>query len=69
MRIQAISEDERMALLGRVSVGRLACSLNNQPYIVPVAFAYEPGFFYIFSTEGKKIEWMRQNPNVCLTGR
>jgi hypothetical protein len=28
--------------------------------------AYEPGFIYVFSTYGKKIEWMRANPKVCV---
>jgi len=66
MRIVAISQQECSELLQRVSIGRLACSLDDQPYAVPVAFAYEPGYIYIFSTHGKKIEWMRQNPKVCL---
>ena len=66
MRTIPISEQECSELLKRVSVGRLACSLGDQPYIVPVAFAYEPNSIFIFSTLGKKIEWMRQNPKVCL---
>jgi len=66
MRIIAMSEQECSELLKRVSFGRLACSLDNQPYIVPVDFAYEPDCIYIFSSVGKKIEWMRQNPKVCL---
>jgi nitroimidazol reductase NimA-like FMN-containing flavoprotein (pyridoxamine 5'-phosphate oxidase superfamily) len=66
MRIIAISQQECSELLKRVSIGRLACSLDDQPYIVPVAFSYEPDSIYIFSTLGKKIEWMRQNPKVCL---
>jgi nitroimidazol reductase NimA-like FMN-containing flavoprotein (pyridoxamine 5'-phosphate oxidase superfamily) len=66
MRIVAISQQECGELLQRVSLGRLACSLNDQPYVVPVAFSYEPDCIYIFSTVGKKIEWMRQNPKVCL---
>jgi nitroimidazol reductase NimA-like FMN-containing flavoprotein (pyridoxamine 5'-phosphate oxidase superfamily) len=66
MRIIAISQHECSELLKRVSVGRLACSLDNQPYVVPVRFSYEPDCIYIFSTVGKKIKWMRQNPKVCL---
>src|SRR3984893_15680987 len=66
MRIIAISQQECSDLLKRVSIGRLACSLDHQPYIVPVAFSYEPDRIYIFSTLGKKIEWMRQNPKACL---
>lgn len=66
MRIVPASNQECEELLTRVSFGRLACALDNQPYVVPVAFAYEPGQIYVFSTAGKKIEWMRQNPKVCL---
>lgn len=66
MRIVEISQEECKELLNRVSVGRLACSLDNQPYVVPVCFAYEPQCLYVFSTFGQKIKWMRQNPNVCL---
>jgi hypothetical protein len=68
MRIIAISQQECSELLKRVFIGRLACSLDDQPYIVPVAFAYKPDciYIYIFSTVGKKIRWMRQNPKVCL---
>jgi uncharacterized protein len=66
MQIVPISGQECDKLLKRVSIGRLGCSLDNQPYVVPVAFSYEPGCIYVFSTLGKKINWMRQNPRVCL---
>jgi uncharacterized protein len=66
MRIVKIPGHECKQLLRRVSFGRLACSLNDQPYIVPVCFAYQQDCLYIFSTAGKKVEWMRQNPKVCL---
>ena len=66
MRIIAISQHECGELLKRLYLGRLGCALDNQPYIVPVYFSYEPDSIYIFSTVGKKIEWMRQNPKVCL---
>ncbi len=66
MRITPISQEDCVELLNRVPVGRLACSLDNQPYVVPVRFAYEPEYIYVFSTVGKKIKWMRKNPKVCL---
>jgi nitroimidazol reductase NimA-like FMN-containing flavoprotein (pyridoxamine 5'-phosphate oxidase superfamily) len=66
MRIIPMSQQECSGLLKRVSIGKLGCSLDNQPYVVPVGFSYEPGYIYIFSTLGKKIEWMRNNPKVCL---
>ena len=66
MRIIAMSQQECKELLKRVSIGRLGCSLDDQPYVVPVGFSYEPDYIYIFSTLGKKIKWMRKNPKVCL---
>ena len=66
MRIVPTSQQECSELLKRVSIGRLACSLNDQPYVVPVAFSYEADCIYVFSTVGQKVEWMRQNPKVCL---
>jgi uncharacterized protein len=66
MRIVEISQDECSQFLARVSVGRLACALDNQPYIIPISFAFELDRLYLFSTLGKKVEWMRQNPKVCL---
>ena len=66
MRIIPVSQAECIELLQRISLGRLACSLSDQPYVVPVAFSYASNSIYIFSTLGKKIKWMRQNPKVCL---
>ena len=66
MRIIEMSQQECKELLKRVSIGRLGCSLDDQPYVVPVGFSYEPDYIYMFSTLGKKIKWMRKNPKVCL---
>ena len=66
LRIIEISQDECRDLLGRVSIGRLACSLEDQPYVIPTCFVYESEHVYVFSTLGQKIKWMRQNPKVCL---
>jgi hypothetical protein len=57
---------ECRALLARLSFGRLACVSNNRPYIVPIYFSYDAERLYCFSTLGKKIEWMRENPLVCV---
>src|SRR4051794_35140133 len=66
MMVKEIGEKECLEVLSRASVGRLGCALDNQPYVLPVYFAYEPGKVYLFSTVGKKIDWMRANPKVCL---
>jgi nitroimidazol reductase NimA-like FMN-containing flavoprotein (pyridoxamine 5'-phosphate oxidase superfamily) len=66
MVITQMAEKECRAFLGSASLGRLGCSRDNQPYVVPIYFAYEPDFICVLSTLGQKNEWMRANPKVCL---
>lgn len=53
-------------MLARTYVARLACARNNQPYIVPIHVDLDGEFLYGYATLGQKLEWMRQNPLVCL---
>ena len=66
MMINELSEKECLAIVARSSIGRLGCSLNNEPYVVPIYFAYYEDYIYVLSTVGQKIDWMRQNPKVCI---
>jgi len=66
MEIREMSEAECGAFLASASVGRLGCSLDDQPYVVAITFAYDSGYIYVLSTFGQKIKWMRANPKVCL---
>jgi nitroimidazol reductase NimA-like FMN-containing flavoprotein (pyridoxamine 5'-phosphate oxidase superfamily) len=66
MLISEMSDDDCRSLIARLGFGRLACSFRNQPYIVPLYFAYEPDRLYGFTTVGQKVEWMRANPLVCV---
>jgi len=53
-------------MLARLGFGRLACASNNRPYIVPIYFSYVADRLCCFSTVGRKIDWMRLNPLVCV---
>ncbi len=55
-------------VLSRMNLGRLACARAEQPYVVPVSFAYDAdsNCLFSFSTIGRKVDWMRENPKVCL---
>ncbi|HEY7435391.1 MAG TPA: pyridoxamine 5'-phosphate oxidase family protein [Methylomirabilota bacterium] len=64
--IEELSRQESLDLLARTRLGRLACTRGSQPYVVPVYFAYADRSLYGFATVGKKIEWMRANPLVCV---
>jgi hypothetical protein len=66
MLIKEISTQECLDTVAHASAGRLGCSLQDQPYVVPIYFASEGEWIYVFSTFGKKIEWMRANPKVCV---
>ena len=66
MTIQEMTDQECRAMLGATTVARLACARNNQPYIVPIHVDLDGEFLYGYATLGQKIEWMRQNPLVCL---
>jgi nitroimidazol reductase NimA-like FMN-containing flavoprotein (pyridoxamine 5'-phosphate oxidase superfamily) len=48
-------------------VCRLALSDENRPYVVPLCFGYRDDTLYFHSSpEGKKIEILRKNGNVCF---
>lgn len=66
MRILELTNNECFEVLSHVTLGRLACSRHDQPYIVPIHFAYHQRHLYSFATHGRKIDWMRTNPQVCV---
>ncbi len=69
MLIEEISEKECRDLLANATVARLGCSLDNQPYVVPVVMTYEADYIYFFSTLGKKNKVdARQSSRLCAGG-
>ena len=68
MLIHDLSPADCREVLSRMHLGRLACARFNQPYIVPFSFAFsaEEDRLYSFATHGQKIDWMRENPRVCV---
>ncbi len=64
--IGLLSEEEVESLLRRHRVGRLACSTNDRPYLVPIDFAYDGTAIYGYSSTGRKLAIMRENPLVCF---
>ena len=68
MFIREMHREDCLRVLARTRLARLACSHENQPYVVPVYLGYEDAdqCLYGFTTPGQKIEWMRDNPRVCV---
>lgn len=66
MLIRELTTPECYDVLKRSSIARLGCARDNQPYVVPVHVYFDGDFLYSFATLGQKIEWMRENPRVCV---
>src|SRR5215469_709313 len=66
MLMKEMTNEECNAVLARLSLARLGCVSEDQPYVVPIHFAHEGDYIYVFSTSGQKIKWMRANPKVCI---
>ncbi len=64
--IGILSPEEIEATLRRHRVGRLGCSANDRPYVVPITYAYDGAFVYAYSALGRKIAVMREQPLVCF---
>jgi hypothetical protein len=55
------------AILSGAEVCRIALCDGNEPYVVPVSFAYGDNAIYFHSAPvGKKIEMLVKNPHCCV---
>ena len=59
LRIGEMTSKDCPKILAGNRIKRLGCSSDNQPYVLPIYFVYEPDHLYGFATFGQKIEWMR----------
>ncbi len=66
MFIHEMSELECRRALDSSTVGRIACARDNQPYVVPINYAFDGTYIYGFTTVGQKVQWMRSNQLVCF---
>ncbi len=48
------------------AVGRIACTDGKKPYIVPVTYVYDGKDIIGQTKEGKKLNILRTNSNVCF---
>ncbi len=59
--------DELDQIILNSLICHLSCSLNDQPYFVPLSFGYDGNAVYFHTAqEGKKIDILLENPHVCL---
>lgn len=58
------AECEKIVAANRYA--HMACCDGDEPYLVPITYVYDGGFFYGFTHEGRKIELLRKNPKMCV---
>ncbi|NGO50545.1 pyridoxamine 5'-phosphate oxidase family protein [Allomesorhizobium camelthorni] len=66
MFVREMTRNECTELLSESHLARLACARDGQPYIVPIYIGFAGDYLYSFSMPGRKIDWMRGNPRVCV---
>ncbi len=55
------------SILNSAEVCRIALAEKNEPYLVPVCFAYKDNAIYFHSAPaGKKIDMLTKNPRCCV---
>jgi nitroimidazol reductase NimA-like FMN-containing flavoprotein (pyridoxamine 5'-phosphate oxidase superfamily) len=64
--IATMTETEIDALLDRVLYAHLGCHSAGRTYVVPISFARSGSDIVGCTTEGMKIQLMRENPEVCF---
>jgi nitroimidazol reductase NimA-like FMN-containing flavoprotein (pyridoxamine 5'-phosphate oxidase superfamily) len=58
---------ELESIIAACQVCRIALCDGNMPYIVPMNFGYQEHCLYLHAAkEGKKIDLIKKNPNVCF---
>jgi hypothetical protein len=60
----SLSEIDEFVLTQKV--GRVGCHVGGETYVVPVIFAWDENCIYVYTTEGKKVDMMRENRRVCF---
>ncbi len=61
-----LTKPEITGILQSQSIGRLGCTDGKHPYVIPITYFFDGKQIYCQSEEGKKINIMRKNANVCL---
>lgn len=57
---------EAREVLASINYAHLAMAKDNIPYVVPVHYAFDGDQLYVYTTEGKKADIIRVNPEICL---
>ncbi|MFH1951850.1 MAG: pyridoxamine 5'-phosphate oxidase family protein [Pseudomonadota bacterium] len=64
---EILDRDEIESIISKATVCRLAFSVDDNPYIVPLNFGYRDSCLYLHTPRvGKKIDMIKSNNRVCF---
>lgn len=66
LKIIETTETESLMVLESTNFGHLGCAGDNQPYIVPMHYAFDGECIYFLTREGMKTKLLNDNPQVCF---
>jgi len=64
--VRELDDHEIEEIIARRDYAHLACCDNGAPYVVPIHYAYDDGYIYIYTTQGKKSDILSKNPRICV---
>ncbi|HRE50733.1 MAG TPA: pyridoxamine 5'-phosphate oxidase family protein [Flavitalea sp.] len=64
--IGKLTDPEIEETLAKAFIGRIGCHADDLTYVTPVSYAYDGKHIYVRTSEGMKVNMMRQNPKVCF---
>jgi len=64
--MKMLSNEAARHLFHEARVVRLGCSVNGEPYVVPINCHLEGDYLYSHSLYGLKISGLRENPCACV---
>lgn len=64
--MKMLTDDEARKLFQFAKVARLGCTVNGEPYVVPINCQLEGDYLYSHSLPGLKISSLRENPRACV---
>ncbi len=66
MILTEMTSEDCVDVLAHGHIAHVACAKDNRPYVVPIQYAFDSPSLYGFSMPGKKVDWLRINPLVCI---
>lgn len=64
--MKTLTDNEARELFRFSKIARLGCTVNGEPYVVPINFDLEDNCLYSHSLPGLKITGLRENPRACV---